>query len=154
LSLPLSRPEYAEAACFDSDVAILGYTLDTSSADLADGDSELTVFWRAQTGLTQDYQVLLELADAHGVKCTEYALPLAQGARKTKHWLEGDVVPLTYAIPIGDLEVGSYRVELGLLDDMAVAEALDAHGQPIADGTLDLDEVILIATPQPDHAES
>jgi hypothetical protein len=88
--------------------------------------------------------VLLEVADAHGTERQELHLPLAEGDRRTSHWLEGDVVPVTYDIPTGALGAGDFQLEVGLLADQTPVTALDAAGAGIADGTLDLAERIEI----------
>lgn len=97
-------------------VELLGYNL--SPTTFRPGDSlPLSLFWRAETDLDEDYSVLVQLQAEDGTAWTLHQGRPADGSYPTTIWEQGEVVreQLSARIP-ADVPSGRYTLVVGLAD--------------------------------------
>lgn len=118
-------------------VELLGYNL--SSTALRPGDPlPLSLFWRAESDLDEDYFVLLRLQDEGDTSWTLHRERPASGSYPTTLWEQGEVVreQLDVRIP-ADVPHGRHTLMVGLADvgsgeevELAPLAELTVEGRP------------------------
>lgn len=97
-----------------TDVWLSGY--DLSSQTVSPGDRlPLTLYWRATTQPTLNYEVILQLIDTKGHVILEDAAPVGSKSYPTSAWRAGDVI-LQWLNPVlpSQVPAGRYQVAVAL----------------------------------------
>lgn len=93
----------------------------------------VTLQWRTEEQLNDDYRVELTLLDAAGqLQAVWFGQPLA-GRYPSRAWLSGDRVRQTVSLPLAGLSSGAYDLHLRLFTSGGTVE-----GEPVALGSVDL----------------
>jgi hypothetical protein len=97
-------------------IRLLGYTL--TSDDVSAGDSlAVTLFWRSDGRVTEDYHVFVHLQDAGGQMVAQGDGVPMQGARPTWDWLDGEVLEDEHVLVVdARLPGGAYTLSVGMYD--------------------------------------
>jgi hypothetical protein len=136
VSLP-SRPVGALA----NGIALLGYQVDKTQ--LAPGDwVRLTLFWRADSALSDNLTVFTQFSDPGGRVWGQYDNPPGAGWYPTTLWQPGEVVSDDYLIHLDPATpAGELRLRVGLYHPDTLARI------PVVDGAGgSADDSILVAT--------
>lgn len=96
---------------FGNEVELLGYDLD----GLDETEAALTLYWRCQQEMEQDYTVFVHLLDAGGALVGQADTQPQQGEYPTSLWAPGEIIADRYRIPVPpdpakppSLKVGMY----------------------------------------------
>jgi hypothetical protein len=113
-SFVVPSPGHASDADFGGKVELLGYSLSAEAA--APGDRlTVTLFWRAQTEMEEDYTVFVHLAGPDGRLSGQHDGQPAGGTYPTSLWLSDEVVTDLHEVTIrADAQAGDHWVEVGL----------------------------------------
>ncbi|HUV74707.1 MAG TPA: DUF2723 domain-containing protein [Anaerolineae bacterium] len=116
---------------FGDKVVLAGYRLGAQNLERSDA-LRLTLFWKAQRGVRDNYDVRLRLVGATGhVWIETKGRPPVSGLYPTAAWRPGEIVPDYHAIDLaGQLPPGSYHLDVGLFAPFS-QEGLassDSHG--------------------------
>jgi hypothetical protein len=92
------------------------------------GNSQLILFWRADSSPTADYTVFVHLLDHAGNLVAQFDSPPASGAYPTSLWDPGEIIADERSLT--DLPPGHYTLQVGLYrsdtsERLAVAGSLD-----------------------------
>jgi hypothetical protein len=113
---PLPEPEVSEslAIAFGEQVELVCY--DLSSDVLAPGSElSLTLYWRAQRPIADEYTVFVHLRGSDGSQISQDDFPPLENLYPTYYWTEDETVPDPRLLDIpGDAPSGWYRLEVGL----------------------------------------
>jgi hypothetical protein len=95
-------------------VSLIGYEVDEEVATPG-GELRLTLFWRAEGTLEQDYTVFAHLLDATGQRVSGWDSPPLGGDYPTSAWGAGEVIADEYIIPVpADAPPGKYAIAVGM----------------------------------------
>jgi len=113
---PVPEPDVNDSltVAFGEQVELVGYEL--SSNVLAPGSElSLTLYWRAQQPIAEEYTVFVHLQGIDGLPISQDDFPPLKNLYPTYYWTEDETVPdpRLLAIP-GDATPGWYRLEVGL----------------------------------------
>ncbi len=76
---------------------------------------EVTLYWRADKPVREDYTVFVQLLDAEGRLVTQHDGQPLQGYLPTGDWSPGDVIPDWHRLPLpSDLPPGFYQLVAGM----------------------------------------
>jgi 4-amino-4-deoxy-L-arabinose transferase-like glycosyltransferase len=102
----------------NAEVALLGYDQPLRKAD--PGQSlAVTLYWRARSKPSRDYQVQLQLQDQSGRPIAQHQSQPANGHYPTAGWLDGEIVRDWQQLTIpSDEQPGTYQLSLNLVDGM------------------------------------
>jgi hypothetical protein len=100
---------------FGGKVVLAGYRLDADNLARAD-TLHVTLFWEAQPGVRDNYDVRLRVVGPTGhVWIETKGQPPVNGLYPTAAWRPGEIVPDFHALDLaGRVPPGSYRLEVGL----------------------------------------
>jgi hypothetical protein len=109
-------PSHAEELSveFENGLGLVGY----HATSLAPGSvATVTLYWRAERQLTADVEMFVQVLDREGKFIAGvHDWPL-RGAYRARAWGPGEIIPLTYNLPIpSDAPPGPYRVVAGAFD--------------------------------------
>ncbi|UCC63906.1 MAG: hypothetical protein JSV36_02265, partial [Anaerolineae bacterium] len=98
------------------DLMLLGMGLDRHQA--APGETLLlTLYWRAEQEMDQDYVVAIEIMDRSGQVAARVTLPLAAITYPTSGWIAGEIVQGQHWLTLpASLDSGTYSLSSQLLD--------------------------------------
>lgn len=101
---------------FEPGIRLIGYRVEPSAA--APGDVvALTLYWRADQAVPQDYTVFVHLLDSAGRVVAQGDGMPSSGEYPTSQWVPGDVVEDPHQVLVPrDLASGDYRFLVGLYD--------------------------------------
>jgi hypothetical protein len=116
-------------------VSLLGYTLRDDQGRAVDslvvtpgGEVQLTLYWRGESPVEEDYVVFAHLLDETGWVRGQQDNQPRQGTFPTRAWVPGEWVVDTYAIPVGaDAPLGDATLEVGMYDPVS-GERLSVTG--------------------------
>ncbi len=131
VTIPEAHPQNPLNISFDNQITLLGFTL-TSPID----NSQLTLFWRADSPPPADYTVFIHLLDPFGNLVAQFDSPPAAGAYPTSLWDPGEIIADEHRLH--DLPPGRYTLQIGLYQP-DTGERLTVAGSP--DGAVKLGEV-------------
>ncbi len=81
----------------------------------AGGSLPLTLYWRADTPLKNDYTVFVHLLNAKGATVAQRDTAPRSGAYPTSKWQSGEVVVDEQDVPLpASIGAGDYRIEVGM----------------------------------------
>ena len=108
------KPATPLKADFAGQITFYGYTL--SPAPVAPGDRlPLTLVWQAQTRLSTDYAIFVQLRDAKNATLASADHQAYKGLAPTSRWPEGAVIQETTWLYLpANIPAGQYNVYLGL----------------------------------------
>jgi hypothetical protein len=128
--LPASWPtggEHRLGVTLGEAVTLLGYDLSQAGESIA-----ITLYWRAEAPLDEDYTVFVHLLGPGGKLRGQGDAPPVGGNYPTSWWAVGEVIADGHTIPLADsLEPGSYGIKVGLYrlaDGQRLATAEGADG--------------------------
>ncbi|MBN1259341.1 MAG: glycosyltransferase family 39 protein [Anaerolineae bacterium] len=114
--------------------ALRATSIDGLDATTAPGGHVNTgVTWQAQTGLTVDHEVTLQILDDQGQVQAAAVQPLAYDY-PTSLWQPGEVVRVVYPLPLEELPSGNYRATLtipGFAGSLALGEVRIEGGEQL-----------------------
>jgi hypothetical protein len=95
-------------------ISMHGFELDNSTI-LAGDLLDLTLFWQANTSVSEEYHVFVHLtAEDQSIVAQKDGAPV-NGFRPTLSWREGEVISDEYQIPVdSDVAPGTYQLWVGL----------------------------------------
>lgn len=129
---PTNAPSVAElsmnhklGAKMSSEVSLLGFDLSDDTLVL-NKDNWLTLYWQANTDVSKDYVIGLQLLDLKGEEATYWLGRPVMSGYPTREWVTGEIVrdPWRLELPAGT-SPGDYTLQLTLFD----AETQAAVGQ-------------------------
>lgn len=101
---------------FGESMTLSGYNLDDKEAKPGQ-ILRLTLFWKTDEALQEEYKVFLHLLDARGQIVAQHDGPPVGGSRPTSSWVEGEMIFDGHGVYIpGDTAPGEYRLVLGLYE--------------------------------------
>ncbi|MBN1992892.1 MAG: glycosyltransferase family 39 protein [Anaerolineae bacterium] len=101
---------------FGPNIQLLGYDL---TPEEEPGLSKLTLFWKSQNPVHENYRVQIQLLDPAGhAHLTWLSHPL-NGRYPTRAWDQGDVVRDEIPLPLTGLPPGRYTIQVDLLREAA-----------------------------------
>jgi len=109
-TVPLSDGEQALVG-FDQ-LSLLGYGYQADDQTL-----QVTLQWRVDALMAEDYRIELTLLDSSGEPQTRWLGQPLNGRYPTRAWAEGDRVRDVVEIPVASLRSGDYGVQLRLLGE-------------------------------------
>ena len=91
--------------------------------------------WSPSVAVTRPYKVFIQLTDSSGALRQQIDREPVNAFRPTKLWAAGEEIQDRYAMRLGALEPGKYRVIAGLYDAETIARlpVRDAQGNLIGD---------------------
>ena len=121
LIYPIVSPQIANPlhVDFDGKVWLEGYALSTTSP-LRPGDAfYLTLYWRPQTVLEENYKVFNQMRDSNGAILAQRDGFPACESYLTEQWEPGELIADTYRIPVrDDAGAGTYPLYTGLYSEL------------------------------------
>jgi hypothetical protein len=106
---------------------------------LDDNTLKITLFWRTENFLAEDYYVELTLLDSQNQAQARWQGQPLNGRYPTRAWLKGDRVRDTILLPVVGLQAGDYHLQL---------RVLNTEKQPIGDNDFSLGTIKLnVPTP-------
>lgn len=118
---------------FEDQAELVGYDLPQRS--IANAELPVTLYWRAQHPMNEDYSVYIHLFDAGGEAIGQWDAFPGNGLYPTRLWQPNEIMADNYRIPVstqvrgpsvGRVEVGLYR-----LATLSNLPARDAQGRTI-----------------------
>lgn len=108
-----------------------------AGADWAQSGQSLpvTLWWRAESWLTEDYLIELSLIEPESGRTVGYSLGQpVRGRYPTRAWESGDLIKDTHHLPLTGPLAGDYRLVLRLLDRSgeSLYESMLAEGVPLS----------------------
>ena len=107
---------YQSGALFGDKIRLLGFDT-VAEIKLKAGENKipLTVFWRGETPISENYTVFIHLLDQNGQKVAQRDTEPRYGATHTSNWKPGEILDDDQSVPISaDLPPGKYRIKIGL----------------------------------------
>ena len=99
----------------------LGYQLD-SEPHISGDDLSLTLYWRTENPLADDYTIFVQLLDGEGRLVAQHDGQPIHGHFPTSHWPPGEVISDRISIPLpADLPPGTYSLIAGMYTWPALA---------------------------------
>ncbi|GIK41266.1 MAG: hypothetical protein BroJett011_50990 [Chloroflexota bacterium] len=114
VTIPEAHPQNPLNISFNSQMTLLGFTL-TSPIDNSQftiHNSQLTLFWRADSPPSADYTVFIHLLDPLGNLIAQFDSPPAGGAYPTSLWDPGEIIADEHRLQ--NLPPGRYTLQIGL----------------------------------------
>ncbi len=137
---PIAHPV---AVNFGAAIQLQGYEVDTS-AIRSSGTLSLTVQWKAQAPIADDYTLFVHMFDAAGQRVAQIDVPPAGPHAPTHTWPQHRYLTWVHPLPVPpDLPAGRYRVALGLYDPDTFARLPIARPPP-PDAPDDGDNVLFL----------
>jgi hypothetical protein len=133
------QPASAGLANYANRITLLQATADTdtgASGDPVRSAPTVTLRWRAQRTMDEDYTLFIHLVGPDGRVHGQIDTWLLQGSFPTNLWQPGQEIIESYTIPIaGDAPAGKYQIHVGwyLLATMQRLQLLDSSGAPTGD---------------------
>lgn len=116
-------------------IELLGYSIEDPQRPRRPGETlNVTLRWRAEGAVKEDYTVFLHLLDAQEQVWGQRDSQPGSGFAPTSSWQPGEVLDDRYGVPVAaDAPAGEYRLELGmyLLATGERLPVLDAAGNPV-----------------------
>ncbi|MEW5959916.1 MAG: hypothetical protein AB1801_19515, partial [Chloroflexota bacterium] len=131
-TVPLADPEQTIATF--GDMALIGYT-----HRLKDQLLELTLNWRADQLLNEDYKIELTLLDPLGQPRSRWQGQPLNGAYPTRAWSPGDRIRHVVELPLIGLPPGDYRIQLRVLGEGGALAPVKTSELAAADNNAPLD---------------
>ena len=130
---------------------VWGDLIELVGYDLGRGDDalELVLIWRALAAVPADYTVFVHLYDpaTEAILAQSDAMPRG-GTHPTSRWAPGEVVDETITLALAGVPAGDYRLAVGLYwvenGRYPRLPAVDASGEPLADGRAILPDAITV----------
>jgi hypothetical protein len=96
---------------------LMGYRTQAGAPLHPGGSFQITLYWRCQAPVSQDYTVFVHLIDSSGlVRVQQDTFPRA-GSYPTSIWETGEIVPDEYTLTVpSGAPSGVYRIEVGMYD--------------------------------------
>ncbi len=136
---PPTRQELAQAralnARFANLISLIGYTTDVNAAH-AGGVMTVTLYWRADLKMEENYTVFVHFIDASGAMRAQVDAQPRGGSYPTSLWDRDEIVRDDYLLTLpANLAPGEYRVSLGWYQSPSLARlsVLDATGRLLDD---------------------
>ncbi|MEW5956496.1 MAG: hypothetical protein AB1801_02145, partial [Chloroflexota bacterium] len=120
-------------------IKLLGFDLDNNESPADVSALHLTLYWQALATPTTDYTVFVHLRNPAGKIVAQQDGPPAAGAYPTGLWAVGEIVEDQIAIPLADVEPGTYELVVGMYD-LASGTRLPVDDSP--DGTILLQSLV------------
>ncbi len=118
---------------YDEQAELIGYALPQKSVKPGE-ELPLTLYWRAQKPMTEDFSVYINLSDGDGNILSRWKAFPGQGSYPTRLWQPGEVVVDSYRIPVqaAGHPAGGGRIEVGLFRrvPLETLSARDSAGRP------------------------
>ena len=119
-------------ASFGDSIRLVGYRLDREDVQRT-GTIRVTLYWHAQRGLRENFDVRLRLLGSKGhVWLQTSGRPPVNGLYPTAAWRPGELVPDFHQIDLaGQVPPGSYRLQVGLFapfTEKGIAQSDSAGG--------------------------
>ena len=143
----LTRPDPAPQTVLDrpfgGPLTLLGYNLEVETVDPAEAAPvlKLSLYWRAEAGLSADYTTVLHLRDAANQTVAQKDGPPAAGRYPSSLWDQGEVIVDEIELPLAGIPPGQYTPVIGLYE-FATGARLPVPGSP-AGNELALESVTL-----------
>jgi hypothetical protein len=98
-------------------------------------DMQLTLSWSSVVTVNRPYKVFIQLMDSSGNLRQQIDREPVNAFRPTNHWAAGEEIQDRYALRLGALEPGKYRIIAGLYDAETIARLpiRDAQGKLVGD---------------------
>lgn len=123
-------------------VTLLGYEMEASNSQIARGQTiDVTLYWEAQSRLTEDYTVFVHLVAPSGLPHAQHDGRPCNDTYPTSFWDVGEVVLDTHALRVpNDLAPGDYSLVAGMyvLETGARLPAFNGQGDRLPDDAVPL----------------
>ncbi len=132
-------PAYPMQYTLGESITLQGY--DLSGAIVSGAPLTLTLYWRAQKAVAQDYKVFVHVLAADGAMLTQNDGPPRNGWYPTSVWQAGDVIPDVRRLDIPELSPGqTLQLNVGMYrpDDFTRLAVFDGDGHMLPDGVIPL----------------
>jgi hypothetical protein len=124
---------------------LLGYEIDGGDTEVTAGQTiDVTLYWQAQSSLTEDYTVFVHLADPSSSPHAQDDGQPRDGTYPTSYWDAGEVVTDTHTLLVpNDLPRGRYPLVAGmyLLETGERLPAFNTEGERLTADAVPLTEV-------------
>jgi uncharacterized membrane protein len=147
--VPAQSPHYVFQefvnARFGEAITLLGYNLSTDNTSLGHA-LHLTLYWRAEASLTDDYTVFVHLLDAAGTPVAQTDGQPLDGDYPTTLWAAGEQIEDARSIPLEKVTAGEYRLGVGwyLLATGERLPAIDAAGDRLPGDVVILERGLVV----------
>lgn len=128
---------------------LMGYDLSLEQA-YPGGQLFLTLYWQAGGPMVRPFKVFTHLLDGSGTIQAQHDAVPGGGCCPANTWVEGEAIVDEHQIALGaDLSPGKYLLVAGMYDEEHDSRmpAYDADGHPLAQGRIEIGEVIVEALP-------
>ncbi len=129
-----ATPSHAVGITFGDHVELIGYDLQQETV-APNSYLPITIYWRSQTRLAEDFSIYIHLLDAAGNKIGEWDAYPGNGLYPTRLWQAGEVIVDAYRVPLAPDARGPQvaRVEVGMYRKagLQTLPARDAQGRAI-----------------------
>jgi hypothetical protein len=140
-AVPLAAGEQLVAAV--NEISLVGYQYKTTGETL-----DVTLQWRTEKQLAEDYQVELSLLDVQGQPQARWLGQPLNGRYPTRAWTPGDRVRDLIGLPVAGLPDGDYQLKLRVLGELGGIPP--QPGTALVEGdTISLGQVRLASTASP-----
>ncbi len=131
-------------------IVLLGYEVGADKVD-AGAALRLTLYWKAESDVTEDYTVFVHLLGADGKIHGQRDQAPGGGRAPTSSWVTGEYIVDEYEVPIeAGTPPGSYELALGMYDPATFARLPVAGPPPGAQGDrVVLDAKVTVTAPGP-----
>ncbi|MFN8464753.1 MAG: glycosyltransferase family 39 protein [Caldilineaceae bacterium] len=118
-------------------VQLIGYSY-AKEALLPGGEFDITLYWRSDAPLPEDYSVFVHLVDELGIVQAQSDSYPAQGSRPTSDWQPGTIVADEHRVRLPETlpAPGSLRVEVGMYRYADGQRLPTAQGDSVALGSV------------------
>jgi hypothetical protein len=133
------KPEHATQYQLGGHVELIGY--ERSPNIQSQQPFTVTLYWKAETTLGEDYKVFVHLRDNKGEVITQHDAKPRNGRYPTSIWHAGDIVPDPHALKIPEIDVEhDLQVIVGMYESESLERlpVIDDQGKRIVEDTIPL----------------
>jgi len=127
-------PAHRVEARFGEAITLLGYNLHDEEVEPGQ-ILRVTLFWKADDLVEEDYKVFIHLLDAQGQVLAQHDSRPVGGSRPTTGWLVGEIIPDNHGvfIPWG-MSPGEYQLVIGMYEPQTGERlSVASNGEVIGD---------------------
>ncbi len=128
-------------------IHLQSYRLNSASARAGDV-LKVTLQWRADEPISENYHVFVHLQDEQGSLVAQHDAPPANGTCPTWTWQGGEIVQDDHTIILGpDVPATTYTLSVGMYDILTGTRlpAVESTGERLVDDRIVLQEIVVIS---------
>jgi 4-amino-4-deoxy-L-arabinose transferase-like glycosyltransferase len=128
----------------DDKITFLGHSQDVERVRAA-GRATLTLFWRGEAPVGEDYTIFVHLVDGQNRTVAQADHQVFDGLYPTSSWQRGEVIQDRFWLTVPpDVKPGEYRLRAGMYD-AATLRRLPLAGDSVADDAINLGLLTVVA---------